>query len=148
MTIDLTMRGALTKALAVSLSLVACKKSPPPGPIVPQPPVLRASGLSTQILVPGDGDEAKKGDKLQVHFVGRLLDGGVFDSSRARNAPFSFWVGEGQVIPAWDEGLLGMKEGETRQLIVPPALGYGLEPKPGIPPNSTLVFDIELLDVR
>lgn len=139
------MRSAL---LLLGLSvLLACKKErPPPGP--PQPPVTHPSGLVTRVLVPGDGDAAKKGDKIQVHFEGRLLDGGVFDSSRTRGAPFSFWVGEGQVIPGWDEGLLGMREGERRELVVPPLLGYGSEPKPGIPPNSTLVFDIELLDVR
>lgn len=134
--------------LSLCLALTACKKSPPPVPATPQPPVTRPSGLITQVLVPGDGDAAKKGDKIQVHFVGRILDGGVFDSSRTRNAPFSFWVGEGQVIPGWDEGLLGMKEGETRQLIVPPDLGYGQEAKTNIPANSTLVFEIELLDVR
>jgi len=110
--------------------------------------VAHPSGLITQVLVPGDGDAAKKGDKIQVHFVGSLLDGGVFDSSRSRGTPFSFWVGEGQVIAGWDEGLLGMKEGERRLLTVPPAIGYGGDEKPGIPPNSTLVFDIELLDVR
>ncbi len=130
------------------LLLVACKKSAPVGPIVPQPPVAHPSGLITQVLVSGDGDAAKKGDKIQVHFVGSLLDGGVFDSSRSRGTPFSFWVGEGQVIAGWDEGLLGMKEGERRLLTVPPAIGYGADEKPGIPPNSTLVFDIELLDVR
>ncbi len=139
------MRALLLVALSFALS---CKKSPPPTPGPPEAPITRASGLVTQVLVPGDGDVAKKGDKIQVHFVGRILDGGVFDSSRTRNAPFSFWVGEGQVIAGWDEGLLGMKEGETRQLIVPALLGYGSDPKPGIPPNSTLVFDIELLDVR
>lgn len=135
-------------ALLVCLAFAGCKKSPPPVPATPQPPVTLPGGLVTQILVPGDGDPAKKGDKIQVHFVGRILDGGVFDSSRGRNAPFSFWVGEGQVIPGWDQGLLGMKEGETRRLIVPPLLGYGSDPKPGIPPNSTLDFEIELLDVR
>lgn len=134
--------------LLLTMVVMGCKKSAPAGPIVPQPPVTHPSGLITQVLVPGEGDPAKKGDKLQVHFVGTLLDGGVFDSSRTRNAPFSFWVGEGQVIPGWDEGLLGMREGERRLLTVPPALGYGAEPKPGIPPNSTLVFDLELLDVR
>jgi peptidylprolyl isomerase len=134
--------------LGLCLAVAGCKKSPPPVPAEPQPPVTHPSGLVTQVLVPGEGDAAKKGDKVKVHFVGRVLDGGVFDSSRARNAPFSFWVGEGQVIPGWDEGLLGMKEGETRQLVVPPLLGYGSDPKPGIPPNSTLVFEIELLDVR
>lgn len=139
------MRSALL--LVVLSVLLACKKErPPPGP--PQPPVVHPSGLVTRVLVPGDGDVAKKGDKIQVHFEGRLLDGGVFDSSRRRGAPFSFWVGEGQVIPGWDEGLLGMREGERRELVVPPLLGYGSEPKPGIPANSTLVFDLELLDVR
>jgi FKBP-type peptidyl-prolyl cis-trans isomerase len=133
----------------VALSfVVGCTKAPtsPRGPA--GAPVTLAGGLVTQVLVPGDGDVAKRGDKIRVHFVGRLLDGGVFDSSRERGVPFSFWVGEGQVIDGWDEGLLGMKEGETRRLIVPPLLGYGSDPKPGIPPHSTLVFDIELLDVR
>ncbi|MBL9038020.1 MAG: FKBP-type peptidyl-prolyl cis-trans isomerase [Archangium sp.] len=104
--------------------------------------------MVTQVLAPGDGDEAKKGDKITVHYVGTLLDGGVFDSSRAKNQPFAFWVGEGQVIRGWDDGLLGMKEGEVRRLIVPPVLGYGDEAKPGIPAKSTLVFEVELLDVR
>lgn len=128
-------------------ALAACPKpAAPKGP--PQPPVRHESGLVTQVLAQGDGDAAKKGDKIQVHFVGSILDGGVFDSSRARSAPFSFWLGERQVIPAWDEGLMGMKEGEVRRLVVPPDLGYGSEPKPGIPANSVLVFEIELLDVR
>ncbi|MCU0700830.1 MAG: FKBP-type peptidyl-prolyl cis-trans isomerase [Myxococcaceae bacterium] len=100
------------------------------------------------MLAPGDGDAAKKGDKISLHFVGTLLDGGVFDSSRARGQPFSFWVGEGQVVPGLDQGLLGMREGEVRRITIPPALGYGLEAKPKIPPNSTLVFEVELLDVR
>ncbi|MCA3011838.1 MAG: FKBP-type peptidyl-prolyl cis-trans isomerase [Myxococcaceae bacterium] len=124
-----------------------CKRAPRPRG-APLAPVVRADGLVTQVLSPGDGDEAKKGDKIQVHFEGTLLDGGVFDSSRARGAPFSFWVGEGQVVQGLDEGLLGMREGEVRRLTIPPALGYGQEPKPKIPPNSTLVFEVELLDVR
>jgi peptidylprolyl isomerase len=139
------------RRLAFTLALVfvaGCKKSPPKAPATPEPPVTHPSGLVTQVLVPGDGDAAKKGDKIQVHFVGRVLDGGVFDSSRTRSAPFSFWVGEGQVIAGWDEGLLGMKEGETRRLIVPPGLGYGQEAKTNIPANSTLDFEIELIDVR
>jgi FKBP-type peptidyl-prolyl cis-trans isomerase len=131
----------------LGLALVGCTKPPRP-PAQPQAPSVREDGLVTQVLAPGDGDEAKKGDKIQVHFVGTLLDGGVFDSSRARGAPFSFWVGEGQVVPGLDQGLLGMREGELRRLTIPPALGYGLEAKPKIPPNSTLVFEVELLDVR
>ncbi len=114
----------------------------------PQPPVTRADGLVTQVMAAGSGDEAKRGEKITVHFVGTLSDGGVFDSSRARNAPFSFWVGERQVIEGLDDGLLGMREGETRRITLPPALGYGGDEKPGIPPGSTLSFEVELLDVR
>jgi FKBP-type peptidyl-prolyl cis-trans isomerase len=131
----------------VALCLCGCPKKERP-PAVPQAPVTRADGLVTQVLAPGDGDEAKSGDKIKVHFVGMLLDGGVFDSSRAKDQPFSFWVGEHQVIQGWDDGILGMREGELRRLTVPPALGYGSEEKPGTPRNSTLVFEIELLDVR
>jgi FKBP-type peptidyl-prolyl cis-trans isomerase len=127
------------------LSFAACKKEKPAA--VALPPVKHQSGLVTQVLAAGDGDEAKHGDKVQVHYVGTLLDGTVFDSSRERS-PFAFWVGEGQVIQGWDEGVLGMREGEVRKLTVPPELGYGSEKKGNIPPQSTLVFEIELLDVR
>ncbi len=127
--------------------LLGCKATPvPAGP--PQPPITRPSGLISQVLKVGTGDEAKQGDKVSVHYVGKLLDGSTFDSSRDRDAPFSFWVGEKQVIEGWDEGILGMKEGELRRLTLPPGLAYGSDAKPGIPANSTLVFDVELLDVR
>ena len=92
-------------------------------------------------------DVAKKGDKISIHFTGTLLDGGVFDDSHGRGA-FNFWVGEGQVLPGLDEGLLGMAEGELRVITVPPALAYGNDEKPKIPRGSTLVFEVELLDVR
>jgi peptidylprolyl isomerase/FKBP-type peptidyl-prolyl cis-trans isomerase FkpA len=134
-------------ALLSLLVLVGCQKGPKP-PAVPQAPVTRESGLIVQVLAPGDGDEAKTGDKITVHYVGTLMDGTKFDSSRDKDQPFSFWVGEHQVIEGWDEGILGMREGETRKLTVPPKLGYGSEKKPGIPPNSTLVFEVELIDVR
>ena len=137
------MRAFLFVLLALTLG---CQK--PVKPLAPQPPVTLPDGLVTQVLREGDGDPAKKGDKIQVHFVGTLLDGTTFDSSRERRQPFSFWVGEGQVIKGWDEGLLGVKEGTLLKLTIPPALGYGGEAKPKIPANSTLVFEIELLDVR
>ncbi len=133
--------------LAMLVIVCGCKKAAPV-PTGPQPPITHESGLITQVLVASDGDEAKKGDKVQVHYVGALLDGGVFDSSRTKGTPFAFWVGERQVIEGWDEGILGMREGELRRLTVPPALGYGSDKKPGIPPNSTLVFEVELIDVR
>lgn len=118
-------------------------------PRAPQPPVTAANGVVTQVLREGydDGDVAKKGDKISIHFTGALLDGGVFDSSYPRGA-FNFWVGEGMVVPGLDQGLLGMKEGEARRITVPPLEGYGNDAKPGIPPRSTLVFEVELLDVR
>ncbi|MBS1150220.1 MAG: peptidylprolyl isomerase FKBP-type [Myxococcaceae bacterium] len=137
----------ITLAISIGLLLAGCKRPPAPaGP--PQAPVTRASGLITQVLKAGDGDEAKQGDKVSVHYVGTLRDGTPFDSSRDRDAPFSFWVGEQQVIAGWDEGILGMREGELRRLTIPPGLAYGSDAKPGIPANSTLLFDVELLDVR
>lgn len=100
------------------------------------------------MLREGDGEPTKRGDKITIHFIGRLTDGGVFDSSRTRGQPFSFWVGEGQVVPGLDVGLLGVKEGELRRVRLPASLGYGSDRRPGIPPNSPLEFEVELLDIR
>lgn len=134
-------------ALAVALVLGACTKDAPK-PLNPQPPFTMENGVEVRVLRPGDGDVAKKGDKITIHFVGTLVDGGVFDSSRARGEPMKFWVGEGQVVEGLDQALLGVKEGELRTVTVPAKLGYGMEAKPKIPANSTLVFEVELLDVR
>ena len=136
------------RAIAVALLLLVGCKSQHRKPAVAQAPVTRASGLITQILAEGTGAEAKSGAKVRVHYVGTLTDGTEFDSSRERDRPFEFWVGEHQVIAGWDEGVLGMHEGELRKLTIPPGLGYGSEDKPGIPANSTLLFEVELLDVR
>ncbi len=134
----------LHAGLCLALAAASCTK--PQRPLAPQPPVTLESGVVTQVLREGDGRGAKKGDKVQLHFTGALLDGGVFDSSYKRG-PMRFWVGEGHVLEGLDEGLLGMKEGELRRITVPPARGYGREAKPGIPPGSTLVFDAELVDL-
>jgi FKBP-type peptidyl-prolyl cis-trans isomerase len=97
----------------------------------------------------GTGALATAGKTAVVHYTGWLLDGTKFDSSRDRNQPFSFPLGAGQVIKGWDEGVAGMKVGGKRTLIVPPALGYGARGAGGvIPPNATLKFEVELLDVR
>lgn len=133
--------------LVMLVVLAGCSKKAQ-APLNPQPPVRLPGGVVVQTLRPTDGKAAKKGDKITVHFVGTLLDGGVFDSSRERGREFAFWVGEGQVVEGLDQGLLGMHEGETRVVTVPAALGYGMEAKPKIPPNSTLVFEVELLDIR
>jgi len=97
----------------------------------------------------GTGAVATAGKTAVVHYTGWLLDGTKFDSSRDRNQPFSFPLGAGQVIKGWDEGVAGMKVGGKRTLIVPPALGYGARGAGSvIPPNATLKFEVELLDVR
>lgn len=134
--------------LLTLLAVAACTKDTPQGPYTPQPPQTRPSGLVVQVLRPGTGDEATQGAKVQVHYVGTLADGGVFDSSRARGTPFAFWVGERQVIEGWDEGILGMKEGEVRKLTVPPGLAYGESGHDKIPPHATLTFEVELVNVR
>ncbi|MDP3372173.1 MAG: FKBP-type peptidyl-prolyl cis-trans isomerase [Candidatus Paracaedibacteraceae bacterium] len=97
----------------------------------------------------GDGVSPKKGQTVIVHYTGRLTNGQVFDSSHKRNQPFKFQIGIGQVIKGWDEGVMSMKVGGTRTLVIPPELGYGSRGAGGlIPPNATLEFDVELLGVE
>ena len=106
------------------------------------------SGLQYRDDVAGAGAEAKAGDHVVVHYTGTLTDGKKFDSSRDRGQPFHFPLGAGHVIRGWDEGVAGMKVGGRRTLVIPPGLGYGSRAVGPIPPNSTLVFDVELLDVH
>jgi FKBP-type peptidyl-prolyl cis-trans isomerase len=97
----------------------------------------------------GTGTEAQTGKTVSVHYTGWLADGTKFDSSRDRNTPFSFPLGQGQVIKGWDEGVAGMKVGGKRTLTIPADLGYGARGAGGvIPPNATLKFEVELLDVK
>ena len=97
----------------------------------------------------GEGAEAVAGSTVVVHYSGFLTDGSKFDSSLDRNDPFSFKLGAGMVIKGWDEGFNGMKVGGKRKLTIPPEMGYGSAGAGGvIPPNATLVFDVELLDVK
>ncbi|VVE87947.1 FKBP-type peptidyl-prolyl cis-trans isomerase [Pandoraea bronchicola] len=106
------------------------------------------SGLQYDDLQVGDGAEATPGKTVTVHYTGWLTDGKKFDSSKDRNDPFAFVLGGGMVIRGWDEGVAGMKVGGKRKLIIPAELGYGVRGAGGvIPPNATLVFEVELLDV-
>ena len=107
------------------------------------------SGLRYQIIQKGDGKTAEKGKTVSVHYKGQLADGTVFDSSYKRNQPLDFTVGVGQVIPGWDEGIGLLQVGDKARLVIPSDLGYGSRGAGGvIPPDATLVFDVELIDVK
>ena len=106
------------------------------------------SGLKYEDSVVGEGAEAAAGQKVSVHYTGWLENGSKFDSSKDRNDPFQFNLGAGQVIRGWDEGVQGMKVGGSRKLTIPSELGYGARGAGGvIPPNATLIFEVELLDI-
>ena len=107
-----------------------------------------SSGLEYQIIQPGYGRQPKNGDIVTVHYVGTLQDGSIFDSSRERGEPISFTLGKGQVIKGWDEGIALLKEGTQARFIIPPNLAYGDKQVGNIPPNSYLVFDVELISVK
>ncbi len=143
---------------ATSLSLTGCTKCSKEGTA----PTSSATGsastgaavadvkeLKIETIKEGFGAAASTGKKVTVHYTGTLTDGKVFDSSETRKAPFTFTLGEGQVIPGWDKGVDGMKVGERRKLTIPSSLAYG-EKGVGniIPPNATLVFEVELLNVE
>jgi FKBP-type peptidyl-prolyl cis-trans isomerase FkpA len=123
-----------TFAPALGVNLPAMTKTP--------------SGLAYQDKTVGTGTTAAAGKTVSVHYTGWLPDGTKFDSSRDRNEPFDFPLGAGHVIAGWDEGVAGMKVGGRRLLVIPPALGYGPNGTGPIPPNATLVFDVELLGVH
>jgi peptidylprolyl isomerase/FKBP-type peptidyl-prolyl cis-trans isomerase FkpA len=104
--------------------------------------------LIIEDITVGEGAEAVSGQRVSVHYTGWLTDGTKFDSSKDRNEPFDFPLGRGHVIQGWDQGVVGMKVGGSRKLTIPPEMGYGARGAGGvIPPNATLVFDVELLAV-
>ena len=142
--------------LFVALTAAACgggetttDAGGPPDDDCDTSPVTTDSGLEYQEIECGDGETAESGDTVVVHYTGTLADGTKFDSSVDRGEPFTFPLGAGQVIKGWDEGLVGMKVGGKRKLTIPPELGYGPDGSPPvIPPNATLIFDVELLDIQ
>lgn len=118
-------------------------------PVKVESMITAKSGLKYADLTPGNGQEAKKGNIVSVHYTGWLEDGKVFDSSVDRGQPFQFTLGKGEVIKGWDEGVAGMKVGGKRQLVIPSDLAYGDNGYPGaIPPKATLIFEVELLGVK
>ena len=129
-----------------------CKPTDTNKSAISSSPQATASGVEvmSEILMPGSGAEATEGSSVTVHYVGTLAEGGQkFDSSVDRNMPFTFKLGAQEVIRGWDAGVKGMKVGEKRRLTIPPELAYGRNGAgTAIPPNATLVFEIELLDVK
>jgi FKBP-type peptidyl-prolyl cis-trans isomerase len=110
--------------------------------------ITTASGLKYQELKVGSGPAAKVGDTVSVHYTGTLENGQKFDSSLDRDTPFTFTLGRGNVIAGWEEGLLGMQAGGKRKLTIPSDLAYGATGSGAIPPNATLLFEVELLSIN
>ena len=107
----------------------------------------KADQLIIEEVQAGSGEAAKSGDFVSVHYTGALTSGEVFDSSVDRGEPIEFQLGAGEVIKGWDEGIAGLKPGGKRKLTIPPTLGYGARDMGVIPPNSTLIFDVELVKI-
>ncbi|WP_341703147.1 FKBP-type peptidyl-prolyl cis-trans isomerase [Ferrovibrio sp.] len=145
----LSRRGVVLMAVATTLAAGQFLA----GPARAEKEVTTASGLRYTDAKTGSGPVARAGQSAVVHYTGWLYEGGrkgtKFDSSRDRGQPFAFPLGAGRVIRGWDEGVAGMKVGGQRTLIIPPELGYGARGAGGvIPPNATLIFDVELIEVK
>ncbi len=151
-TITVGNENSADNALAKSGETSTTATTPTSGPLATEPKVTPPSGpapskLVVKEIVVGTGPEAKDGDSVTVNYVGVLFHNGkVFDASWRRHEPFTFTLGKGQVIPGWDQGVLGMKVGGRRELVIPAALAYGASGRPPtIPANEPLVFVIDLL---
>lgn len=146
------VRAMLVAILAVTVVLAACSDDGSEEPLdTSGPPPIDVEGLTTasglqifEVFV-GEGEEVRAGDAAAVHYAGWLESGVQFDTSLDDGEPFAFGLGGGQVIAGWDEGIVGMKPGGIRRLIVPPELGYGAQGSDNVPPNAVLTYDIELI---
>ncbi|HEY2398110.1 MAG TPA: FKBP-type peptidyl-prolyl cis-trans isomerase [Solirubrobacteraceae bacterium] len=151
---DETLGKSSASATTSTPTATTAAKTPTSGPLSKEPTVTIPPGAApttivTKEIIKGTGAEAKAGQPVTVNYVGALFKGGkVFDASWKRNEPFTFTLGQGAVIKGWDQGVAGMKVGGRRELIIPAALGYGAKGAgASIPPNSTLVFVVDLLAV-
>jgi FKBP-type peptidyl-prolyl cis-trans isomerase FkpA len=151
---------AVALSLFASLAVTGCSSPPkatttepaaaekPVEPPAPAEPTAEATELKIEDTKVGTGAEAKTGDSVTVHYTGYLTDGNKFESSKDSGQPFTLTLGEGRVIPGWEQGIPGMKVGGIRRLTIPPALAYGAQGSGPIPPNATIVFDVELMAVN
>ncbi|MCH8950312.1 MAG: FKBP-type peptidyl-prolyl cis-trans isomerase, partial [Chloroflexi bacterium] len=143
------VRATLVAILAITVVLVACADDGSEEPLDTSGPppievegVTTASGLQIFDVIIGEGEEVRAGDAAAIHYAGWLESGVQFDTSLGDGEPFAFGLGGGQVIAGWDEGIVGMKPGGIRRLIVPPELGYGAQGSDNVPPNAVLTYDI------
>jgi len=144
----LTATYSLVLSLVILTTSCTKKEKPSQNPPTPQP-AASATELKMEDSKVGNGAVAEAGKQVSVHYTGWLTDGTKFDSSKDRGQPFTFQLGAGQVIKGWDQGVAGMKVGGVRKLTIPASLGYGASGAGGvIPPNATLVFEVELLGVN
>lgn len=137
-----------TASLSATIKPAQTQSASPSGEAVMGEATTMEDGLRIEDEVVGTGDAAVAGKSVTVNYLGTLTDGTKFDSSYDRNQPFTFNLGAGEVIKGWDEGVAGMKVGGKRKLTIPPTLGYGSQDLGAIPPNSTLIFEVELLKVQ
>lgn len=141
-----SLERPLARALDANAKPAEIARTAEPASTESRPPLAEVKTLDTEDILVGTGATAEAGRRVRMSYVGRLLDGTEFDRSRRR--PFEFQLGAGEVIAGWDRGIQGMRVGGKRRLVIPAELGYGERGMPPtIPPNATLVFDVELLDV-